>query len=187
MPDYVVAMKILFPNKYMFELVLAQSKLESGAVKKGWNATSYNLFNISAKASKYKKSFYDTKKPGEPVFATYKNYWDAVYDYYWYVKFYKPYEYKAMLAFIPDVSFDRMSNLTTIYVGQVLAEFKRYGYFTADLSIYIQNISKIIRYQYDWDKAYNVIKYYTFFFWLVVLSTFIYVLKKIKDVKSFFK
>ena len=187
MPDYIVAMKLLFPNKYVFEFVLAQSKLESGAVKKGWNATSYNLFNISAKASKYKKSYYDTKKAGEPILATYSNYYDAVYDYYWYVSVYKPNEYKAMVAFIPDIPFDRISNVTTIYIGQVLAEFKRYGYFTADLSLYIQNIAKIVRNQYDWDKPYSVIKYYCFFFWVVVLTTLVYLIKKIKDVKNFFK
>lgn len=142
--DFEFCVKYLFGNEYKVNFVIAQAMHESGQgvyfkekhksmlAEKYWNYFGMGYWS----GSKYQDGKWNSQKPGEPVFATYKNIARGVYDYYDYVTKRKPKMYQAINSGVPTVPYDAQSYETKAYTFNVFIGLHNAGYFTADPAKY---------------------------------------------------
>lgn len=178
-PHGLFAMKYLFFNPYKFAFVFAQARLESKKNLDSFLATSFhNLFGMGhSSASKYQLGSWNSGKVGEPIFATYKNQYYGLYDYYDFVKNRKP-QYMAALNTYPDQVFIVDSIPNWQYVGYVVGVYRGNRYFTAPLNDYLWSIDENEKSAID----------YTVHFWCnIIVSIVLYITVAVYAVSSYRK
>jgi len=145
------AIKWLFGNEFKVNFVLAQAAQESGQgvmfgeKYKSFLAENYhNWFGMGfTTSSQYQDGSWNSGKVGEPVFATYKNDYKGIYDFYNYA-----YERKKWFGSALDrannyQNFEAASQTNKNYVAYVVGNMQAYKYFTGNADTYASNIYSI--------------------------------------------
>jgi len=169
------AIRLLFSNNYKFNFVFAQALLESGRFGSTLAKKYNNIFAMGyVKSSPYQDGSYiiydlnGLPKKGEPVFATYKNKYRAIYDYYHCVYVRKK-AYGEALDKAPDSPFEVNNKANPAYISYVSGIYKANGYFLSDAGIYARNIWKLEQDAFSTPLVYRLINILSVIFWVAVL------------------
>jgi len=144
-PDWCLkwAVRALFYNDWQYIFVLSQFGHETGMFGSPLYIQHNNPAGIGYSVAKHPKGIVDTKRPGEPKFASFRTIYGGVYDYYLLINGIK--KVKTALENTPGQSYEYKSKSMADYFSSVVSALKASNYFTADATAYYSSLVGIAR------------------------------------------
>lgn len=180
-PDFSYAVAFLWRNGFQRMYVVHTAQVESGVDLKSMLFDTYNNpFGIGVSPrSKMQDGAYNSKKTGEPIFATYRNVYRGVYDLYDLMYSRMP-SYGAYLNNVPNEEFNPKSIANDTYISYVTLGWYKSGYFKANPVSRATTLKALARdtpWNPLWSRAINVLTVVILCVLLVLL--WVYVLQRL--------